>query len=497
MLRLILYSSFSILVILSSSSCKKDHFSNNPKDLAEFSVDTLSFDTVFTTIGSATQYFKIYNRKKDFIKISSLKLGAGDQSHFRLNVDGISGNNFTDIELRPMDSIYVFCEVKINPMDPLITSPFIILDSIVMITNTSLQKVYLDARGQNANYFPSKSNKGQIANIDLQSQTLHWDDPKPYVIYGIVIIDNGVLEIAEGARIHFFGGVTQAKDGNGNTFFYNDGRLIIGSNANIKIKGSKERPVIFEGVRLEAQYKELAGQWSGVFIEKYSKGNELNYTHIKNNLIGVFFDSLSEGKINQCIFTNNSYNGISAYSSTLEVTNCLFYNQDQASVSIQCGGNYVFNYCSLISLGNSEPSCFASNYFCVNPPFCDTLTSNHLQANFTNCIFTGSNSDEFYISKLNEPTVQFNLKLDHCLLRIQDLIKLKAYPNFINDYTTQCYFKNNLDSMFKDISKNDFRPDSLSYLFKKAKVLNQITIDLIGNTRKLQTPDLGCYESQY
>ena len=42
--------------------CSKDvTFTDDPSCKAEFSTDTLSFDTVFTSIGSATDCFKIYN----------------------------------------------------------------------------------------------------------------------------------------------------------------------------------------------------------------------------------------------------------------------------------------------------------------------------------------------------------------------------------------------------------------------------------------------------
>ena len=376
-------------------------------------------------------------------------------------------------------------------------SPFIIQDSIICISNSVTQKVLLDARGQNANYFPSKSNKGQIAEIDLMKQTLVWDDPKPYIIYGIVYLDHGCLEIREGTRLHFFGGVTKANDSNGNTFFYNDGRLIIGSDATLKIKGSKSKPVILEGVRLEESFKDISGQWSGLFIDKYSKGNEIDYTTIKNNLIGINFDSLSEGKINNCIFFNNTYNGIAGYSSSIEVNNCLFYNQSQSSVSLQCGGNYIFNYCTMANIGNDDVSTFVSNNFCTDFPFCTLFTKKDLKAEFTNCIFTSSSSDGFYISVDPDKSFRFDLKLDHCLLKIKDLTKPTVYPEFIKDYTFSCYRWDVLDSLFKNISKNDFRPDTLSILISKAIPLSKIPLDLNGDIRDGIAPDIGCYEHKY
>ena len=87
------------------TSCRKESFTTDPQDKLEFSTDTLRFDTVFTQVGSATRYFKIYNRHSRSIRITSLRLEKGDQSRFNLNVDGISGDSFTDLEIAPNDSM--------------------------------------------------------------------------------------------------------------------------------------------------------------------------------------------------------------------------------------------------------------------------------------------------------------------------------------------------------------------------------------------------------
>ena len=79
---------FAILVIF-GTSCKKDVL--NTDGALTFSVDTVLFDTVFTTIGSATRQFKIYNPSNNEVNISSIMLAGGQQSKYRINVDGIPG----------------------------------------------------------------------------------------------------------------------------------------------------------------------------------------------------------------------------------------------------------------------------------------------------------------------------------------------------------------------------------------------------------------------
>ena len=39
-----------------------DHYSTNPTYRLSFSTDTLAFDTIFSTIGSTTRQFMIYNK---------------------------------------------------------------------------------------------------------------------------------------------------------------------------------------------------------------------------------------------------------------------------------------------------------------------------------------------------------------------------------------------------------------------------------------------------
>ena len=65
---------------------------------------------VFTNIGSSTYNLKVYNRSDNDIVIPTLRLGQGQNSNYRLNVDGltgdgpIAGKEFTDVELLANDS---------------------------------------------------------------------------------------------------------------------------------------------------------------------------------------------------------------------------------------------------------------------------------------------------------------------------------------------------------------------------------------------------------
>ncbi|MBK8483783.1 MAG: right-handed parallel beta-helix repeat-containing protein [Saprospiraceae bacterium] len=472
------------------TACHEEDFNTDPGAFLRFENDTVSFDTVFSTIGSATRFIKIYNPHKQSIRIDRVYIKNGNQSDFKMNLDGISGNTIENIEIRAEDSIYMFFEVTVNPNDPVEFSPFIKTDSVFLEYNSNQQKILLLAYGQNANYIPSKSNKGGVELIDLKGSTQIWDDPRPYIVYGIIYIDNGNLIIPAGTKVYLWGGLTKAIDGNGNSFFYNDGRIIIGPNASIKVEGTKEKPVVFQGVRLEPFYQNIPGQWSGIFLDKMSRGNEFNYTEIKNNLIGIIADSLSECKIQNTIIYNNSLYGVYASSADLFMSNCLIYNQGSSSLYFTTGGNYEVNYCTVVNFGNTDPSVYLSNARCIDVPFCSEIYEYPLKSTFVNSVITGSDEDELWM--MEKSTSNFEPKFQNCLFRIKDLIK--EFPQFNSLYAFDCINYERFNSLFKDISNDNFHPDTLSVLEKKAIPIPGITTDLDDRTRDVLMPDIGCYE---
>ena len=84
---------------LLTSSCREDFvFTPSTGELA-FSKDTLFLDTIFTGISSSTYNFKVYNTSNQDILIPSIRLGQGSSSQYRLNVDGVAGQEFQNIPL--------------------------------------------------------------------------------------------------------------------------------------------------------------------------------------------------------------------------------------------------------------------------------------------------------------------------------------------------------------------------------------------------------------
>ena len=130
------------------SSCNKQVLLS--KSNLTFSTDTLVFDTVFTTVGSTTKSFKIYNPDQRSLKIEEIELMGGENSVYRINVDGTPGALHTDLLLEAKDSLFVFVEVTLQVNNT--TNPLIIEDSVRFRTNGKDQYVKLAAWGQDA-YF--------------------------------------------------------------------------------------------------------------------------------------------------------------------------------------------------------------------------------------------------------------------------------------------------------------------------------------------------------
>ena len=147
------YVKFTILIILALitilTACRKeDNFITDSSAKLSFSTDTLRFDTVFTQVGSATRYFKIFNKNNQPIKISKITLNNQSGVTFNLNVDGVSAKSFTNIEIPANDSLYVFAEVTVNPNAPLSISPFVIDQELVFETDPRSSRIRRAADGR-------------------------------------------------------------------------------------------------------------------------------------------------------------------------------------------------------------------------------------------------------------------------------------------------------------------------------------------------------------
>ncbi|MCK4662925.1 MAG: hypothetical protein KAT68_08675 [Bacteroidales bacterium] len=455
---------FLFITIIYLFSCNREEFITDNTAKLEFSVDTVMFDTVFTTIGSTTKSFKVYNRHKKYISISSIILAKGDNSNFRININGISGNA-KNIEIPPQDSMFVFVEVNVDPnRDEMIEQ-----DSIVFITNGNAQDIDLVAFGQDVNLV-----EGEI----IESQT--WTNEKPYLIYYYIAVDTlQTLTIEQGTHIYF----------HKEAYMYVQGTLIV--------NGTIDEPVIFEGDRLEYLYEDVPGQWGGIHFVIGTENNLINYAEIKNATTGVRADSIVNFTnptvtISNTRIENMSYAGILGLGTSILCWNSVIANCGFYAIAIPIGGSYEFYHCTVSNnyeYGNrTESSIWLNNYYTVGA---DVYIRPLDNAYFGNCIIYGNNRNEVGYSTKYASVGALNYKFDHCLLKIADTTDISDTDHF------ESIIKN-LDPKFISIDDNNFQLDTLSPAkdFGKIEFANFYPLDFNQENRLTidNKPDLGAYE---
>ena len=139
---------FAATVIMSACT-DDDSFTTSPDHLLTFSTDTISMDTVFSRVPTNRRFFWVYNKSGDGIRCSNVRLANGNQSGFRVNVDGTylgkeSGFQTANLEIRNKDSVFVNVELT-SPMTNKL-DPQLIEDNLVFRLESGVeQKINLNA----------------------------------------------------------------------------------------------------------------------------------------------------------------------------------------------------------------------------------------------------------------------------------------------------------------------------------------------------------------
>ncbi len=444
-------------------SCKKESFITSRDAKLNTSTDTLFYDTVFTSTGSITQSFKIFNDNNQKLKLSSVKLSGGISSAFKINVDGTAANEVNDVEINANDSIYVFVHVSINPTAA--NLPFIVRDSILIDYNGNQKYVQLQAYGQNAIF---------LKNIKLTGNN-NWNNTLPYVILGGIDIDtDATLTIEPGTRVYLHADAP----------FLVDGTLIV--------NGTKQDSVTFNGDRLDPDYRDLPASWPGIFFRESSKNNVLTHAVIKNAYQGVIAQELSATPnpkviLSRCIIDNIYDAGILGIHTNITADNCLISNCG-SNILLGLGGDYNFIHCTVASYGNlfithKTPVLQAFDYAIEN----GNASTNQLKALFQNCIFWGDNGNVDNEIVVETKRSDLSVLFDHVLY------KAKADPNAGTFFSPL----KNMDPLFDSInvSRNyfDFHLQLTSPAVDNGNILTINSFDL-DDKQRINTPDIGCYE---
>ncbi len=474
---------FAILL----SACREDNFYDGGNAMVTTSLDTLTFDTVFTEIGTTTKFFKIYNQEDATIIIDQIAL-ADPSGIFRLNVDGTPSQEVNNIQIAAKDSIYVFVEATIDPNLPLEVSPYIIEDLVNISIDEKTNSVLLQAWGQDANYITGPGSVSQINLLTCNLQERVWDDPKPYIIYGTLFIDSCTLILPPGTKVYVHGGVAI----NDQFGVYTSGLLYFLPNARILSQGTPEEPVTILSDRLEEEYEDIKGQWFGIYLDR-SRENRFEHTTISQSLTGVRVDSAASASFYACEISHTAAPGIVGSHADIYAENTLIHNSGTANVGIDHGGNYEFNNCTFVNYNNQDEAIQLANFTCYDQG-CGLFDDNPLKATFRNCLILGNENDEIALADWNpEDPTDFNYKFENCFVQVDELLDNEFYADFFN-HCTDCLNNPPKDTMFLNMDEYDFRLDTFSKAIDAGRNLPFVIGDLLGNPRDDGSYDIGCYE---
>lgn len=317
------------LFLLLLSCSRTDMEFDAPSMELGFSQDTIVLDTVFNQVRSETYALKIYNRESKNIRIPKIYLEDGANSLYKLNLDGKPGFEFSDVEIRAKDSLYVFVEIapKAN------SSEFVAEERLFVETPLARQHVTLLSLVQDAEFYVSTEENPQII-----SQNTVWDNKKVKIVYGnLKVAPGSTLTVEEGTAV----------------YFHKNSSLHILENAKLDVRGNLGKEVIFRGDRHDTRYDTMPMNWGGIRLEEGSLLN-MNYTKISGGQTAVSMQK-SKAEINNTLIYNFQEFGIYAVESEILAKNLIMNHFGQAAIWVY-GGKYDFTHSTIANYWNISPT---------------------------------------------------------------------------------------------------------------------------------------------
>ena len=453
-------------------SCKDEVYSESSSDLLSFSTDTLRLDTVFCNTPTPTKTFWVYNRTGKNIRLSTVRLERGNQSGFRVNVDGIylgptTGYQTNEVEIRQTDSIRVF--VELTALNNGGSDYKTINDNILFTTEGGAQqKVSLTACSWDAILLTNP--------VIRRDTTLTGEKP---------IVISGSMEVDSAATLTINAGTT--------LYFHDDSHLNV--HGRLLCDGEPGREVVLRGYRLDRMfdylpYDNVSGQWGGVHFYESSYENQMDYTDLHSAYTGINIDSCSVEKMKLKMNASTVHNcqgyGISNKGSWIELRNCQITNTLNDCLLSE-GGVTLLNNCTLAQFYPFDSARGVALRFTNRLP---------MQLLCYNTLVTGYADDEV-MGEHADTLKTFLYEFHNCILRTPRITTADSV-RFVNVSFEDV--KDTLTTGKKHFAKidtknlrYDFRLDSISPAIDVADPLTAMPLDRLGLPRD-DKPDIGAYE---
>lgn len=420
-------------------------------------------------------------------------------TQFRINVDAVDGDRFTEVEIAPRDSAYVFVEVTVNPNSA--ATPFVIIDDVQFTIDGQVETVHLQAWGQNAHYHYGE----EISSLKT------WTNDLPHIVVsrdtvpGVYVRCGATLTIQPGCQVFF------------------------GDNAAMFVEGTLRAEaatwsdsIVFRGVRLEPYYIDKPGQWFGIVFLRNKEDCSgqipkgfFDHCVVDGSSYGIYAGAgLSndladyqgtaqrpEVSINKSIVKNSLYNAVFGFNADIQAENSIFYAAGEYLLNLALGGKYDFRNCTMYNTGsrfvNHQKEVLLLSNFAVNLATRVTYPEK-LTSSFTNCVVYGGLENEISFNNYKEvqtDLTEFDNSFRYCLLKSKiDTVGLFSLVNEQNRF--------NEDPRFKKANE-DFTPsDSTGYFSPMIDYcLDGLSDDIFGTMRPVSKTantnkyDIGAVEA--
>ena len=447
MKRYILYTMILVWGLLAAACSDDESFTTSRGDLLEFTADTLKMDTVFSNTGSSTYTFWVYNRTDKGIRLSSVRLKNGNQTGFRVNVDGRYLDNtlgavVTDLEVRKGDSLRIFVELT-SPETHQLEPQMVIDDLLFQLESGVEQRVRLEAWAWDA-----------VKMTDLVvSRDTTIDTRVPIILYG-----NG-LRIDSGAVLTL----------RGTTLYFHDG-------AGIDIYGQlKAENCVLRGDRLDRMfpylpYDRVSGQWRGLWFASSSTGNMLSNTEIRNAMTAVMLaDSAAMDttqlrlQMSHCIIHNAKGHGLVSYNSNVALDYCQLTNTLGDCLAVY-GGRCLIDHCTLAQFYPFSADRGAALRFVAAKGDVSITCRNSIVTGYADDVLMGEQTDTTTTMRyLFEDCLLRTLKVENDTMSFRNIIwetpkdSIQGKLHFVNIDEENLYYDFHLDSLSTAQGKGCYR----------------------------------------
>lgn len=310
-------------------ACEDDEkFSSDSGMRLSFEMDTLKMDTVFSGTPSSTYSFWVYNRQDSGLRLQTVKLKKGNQTGYRVNVDGIyldnsNGSQTSNVELRRKDSLLVFVELTAQTAHQL--EPKLVEDDLQFFLENGTEQA-----------------------VNLRSWA--WDAKK---LYDQEILSDTVIESA--VPLVIYGDLTVKK---GVTLTLKHTKLFFHDQSGLEVEGTlKMEDCELRGDRLDRMfdylpYDRVSGQWEGVHFHETSTGNELIASTIRNTKDGIVLDQEKQASdsyrltMKNCVVHNCQGDGVRVTASKVRLDHCQLTNTEGDCLKV-IGGMAEISYCTI------------------------------------------------------------------------------------------------------------------------------------------------------